>query len=197
MIPCLAIAAALLLLPVSVAHAASPREQAPQPTSKPASPLAPAARGVNAEPRHTSPPIAGFWTLRTVTTGTPDVDVPAPQAIQEFAFALAAASGQLTIAPVRRIVTIADGAGGARTFSTIGEPQPFDFDGHPVIVTTLWSRDTLVQRFQTPGEHAIMLALTYERADSSTDLIATIAIEHGEGDRVMLQRRIYSSDAID
>ena len=176
MIPCLAIAAALLLLPVSVAHAASPREQAPQPTSK---------------------PIAGFWTVRTVTTGAPDVDVPAPRAIQEFAFALAAASGQLTIAPGRRIVTIVDGAGEARTFSTTGEPQPFDFDGHPVIVTTLWSRDTLVQRFQTPGEHAIMLALTYERADLSTDLIATIAIEHGEGDRVMLQRRIYSSDAID
>ena len=90
-----------------------------------------------------------------------------------------------------------DGAGEAGTFSTTGEPQPFDFDGHPVIVTTLWSRDSLVQRFRTPGEHAIMLALTYERADSSTDLIATIAIEHGEGDRVMLQRRIYSSDAID
>ena len=167
MIPCLAIAAALLLLPVSVTHAAS------------------------------SPPIAGFWTLRTVTTGTPDVDVPAPLAIQELAFALAAASGQLTIAPVHRIVTIVDGAGEARTFSTTGEPQPFDFDGHPVIVTTVWSRDTLVQRFQAPGEHAIMLTLTYERADSSTDLIATIAIEHGEGDRVMLQRRIYSSDAID
>jgi len=158
--------------------------------------LLPAKRGANAEPRHPSPPIAGFWTLRTVTTGTPDANSPVPQAIQEFASALAAASGQLTIAPVGRIVTIVDGAGEARAFSTTAEPQPFDFDGHSIIVSTLWSRETLVQRFRTPVEHAIMLALTYERADSSTDLIATIAIEHGDGDRVILQRRIYSSDAI-
>jgi len=154
-----------------------------------------AAGGLSAEP-HTSPPVAGFWTLRTVTAGDADA-VSASQAIKELAMTLADASAQLTIAPGRRHVIIVDGRGEERMFSTNGTPQPFTFDGHPAIVTTTWSRDVLVQRFQAQGEPGASVAVTYERAGAGTDLIAIVALEHRDGNHVMLQRRVYSSDAID
>jgi hypothetical protein len=94
-----------------------------------------------------------------------------------LACALADTSDQLTIAPVRRIVTIVDGEGGSPCILRDGRPERFEF--------------------RTADNPATTLTLTYERSKTSRDLVSILAIEPDDGESIVLLRRVYRSDAID
>ena len=144
-----------------------------------------------------TPLVAGFWTLGAVATRANNDPPLVSTAIQRLACTLAAASGQLTIAPIQSLVTIVDGHGELRVFSATGEAEHFEFGNQVVDVTTSWAGERLVQHYHVAGDDAAVLSVFYEPSGrDGLELRTVLAIDIADGETIVLQRRTYSSDAV-